>query len=132
MTTHELKTWPGPFNAVAGGKKTFEWRRNDRAYAQGDTLVLREWDPKRSAYTGRYVMVRVGYILRGPEFGVPEGWAVLSIIKPPSPPKPQKAPRAKAKRNPRVPAPTKTPRKKVSRPWVSLTSGGLPSLGKRR
>jgi hypothetical protein len=43
MTTHELKTWPGPFAAVLSGEKTHEVRKNDRGYAVGDRLLLREY-----------------------------------------------------------------------------------------
>lgn len=39
-TEHVLKTIEPYFSAVASGEKTFELRRNDRAYQKGDTLVL--------------------------------------------------------------------------------------------
>lgn len=45
MTTHELKTWPDPFAAIVSGRKRFEYRRDDRGYAIGDSLRLREWTP---------------------------------------------------------------------------------------
>lgn len=85
--THELKTWPHPFQAVLDGRKPFEWRRDDRGFGVGDTLVLSEWDPawrspvgegQRVGYTGRKVEVEVTYILRG-AFGVPEGYVVMGI-----------------------------------------------------
>lgn len=40
MTTHTLKTVEPYFSAVLAGEKTFEVRRNDRAYQRGDTLML--------------------------------------------------------------------------------------------
>lgn len=40
MTTHTLKTVEPYFSAVLNGDKTFEIRRNDRAYQRGDRLVL--------------------------------------------------------------------------------------------
>lgn len=134
VTVHELKTWPEPFKAAAGGRKTFEWRKDDRNYAEGDTLVLREWDHAKGIYTGREYTRRVGYVLRGPEFGVPEGWAVLSLVRPPKPPKRRrqtKTPRVQGRLSPRVPAPKPIPAK-TARQWVRLTSGGLPTLGKRK
>jgi len=41
MQTHELKCWPTYFDAVARGEKTFEVRKNDRFFQQGDTVVLK-------------------------------------------------------------------------------------------
>lgn len=88
MKTHELKIWPSQFEAVVAGTKTFEWRKNDRDYAVGDTLVLREWDPAIftpaggdwTGYTGRELKVVVTYKAEG-VFGIPEGYCVLSIAK---------------------------------------------------
>lgn len=59
---HRLKTLPEYFEAVAAGRKTFEVRRDDRRFAEGDTLLLEEWDG--SKYTGRTVRVSVSYVLR--------------------------------------------------------------------
>ena len=38
--THVLKVAPPYFEALNDGSKTFEVRRNDRAFQTGDTLVL--------------------------------------------------------------------------------------------
>ena len=43
---HELKTWPQYFCRVADGTKTFEVRKNDRGFQQGDTVILKEWSPE--------------------------------------------------------------------------------------
>lgn len=40
MSTHILKVAPEYWAAIADGTKTFEVRRNDRAYQKGDLLVL--------------------------------------------------------------------------------------------
>ena len=37
MTTHELKSWPGQFEAMWTGLKRAEFRRDDRGYRVGDT-----------------------------------------------------------------------------------------------
>lgn len=82
MTVHDLKTWPEFFEAITSGAKTFELRRDDRNYAVGDLLVLREWNQESGDYTGRTFGVGVTYVLRGPEavrFGLAPGFCVLGI-----------------------------------------------------
>lgn len=76
---HELKTWPRPYGAVVEGQKRFEYRLDDRGFECGDTILLREWDPDTGAYTGQYLMVRVTYIASGPDFGIRDGFVVMSI-----------------------------------------------------
>lgn len=77
---HELKIWPAYFEPVVNGDKTFELRRNDRNFREGDALILREFDPNESAYTGRHVKVRVTYLLHAaPEFGLLRGFIIMGI-----------------------------------------------------
>jgi hypothetical protein len=76
---HKLKTSLGVFTDVKRGRKTFEYRRDDRGFAVGDTLVLKEWG-KGCGYTGESVKAKVTYLLRGPAFGVPEGYVIMSIF----------------------------------------------------
>ncbi len=99
--THTLKTFPEYFEAVLSGAKPFEVRReDDKTFAVGDTLILREWDFNRlpesvrawygalsrdtldalsaDAYTGRECSVTVTYVLRG-FIGLEPGYAVLGI-----------------------------------------------------
>lgn len=93
--THELKTWPEPFAAVLAGTKRHEIRVDDRGYAVGDVLVLKEWDPTPTpqpvtawsivmvdrpiGYTGRVLTVRVTYLTPGGAWGLPAGLCVMSI-----------------------------------------------------
>lgn len=80
MKVHNLKTWPEPFAAIADGRKTFEFRDNDRGFEAGDVLVLAEWNPnKEDGYTGYQIAKFVSYILRGPAFGLPEGKVIMSL-----------------------------------------------------
>jgi len=44
MSEHILKVQPPYFEALFDGSKTFEVRRNDRAFQTGDTLILWEYD----------------------------------------------------------------------------------------
>lgn len=78
MGTHELKTWPEPFEAVWDGRKTYEIRNNDRGFVIGDTLVLREWHKDRG-YSGRVVKAKVSYATPGGEWGLPSGVVVMAL-----------------------------------------------------
>jgi hypothetical protein len=79
MATHELKTWPPYFEAVKQNRKTFEMRKDDRQFMEGDWLHLREWHPGDEQYTGRLLRVQVSYVMRGPSFGLADGWAILGL-----------------------------------------------------
>lgn len=76
--THELKTWPLYFQAIRSGEKRFEIRRDDRGFAVGDTLKLREWNPETNQYTGAINYVVVTYILRG-VFGLLDDFCIMSF-----------------------------------------------------
>jgi hypothetical protein len=69
-TTHHLKTHPGPFADVLAGLKQFEIRKNDRAFAVGDVLVLEEWDP---AEYEREFYLQTRHIKGSPR-EMPEAW----------------------------------------------------------
>ena len=75
---HKLKTWPNAYRAIIAGRKTHEYRRNDRAFCVEDLLRLQEYDP-RLFYTGREVSVRVTYITAPGDNDCPIGYCVMSI-----------------------------------------------------
>lgn len=75
---HELKTIPRYYEDVRSGKKNFEVRFNDRNFQIGDELTLREWDPEKQQYTGRWHVDEVIYILDDPQF-VKEGYVILGM-----------------------------------------------------
>ncbi len=79
MTLHELKCWPEPFAALHDRVKTYEIRRDDRGFAVGDQLRLREWNPDGGAYTGLEVFASVRYLSRGPDWGLPVGLVVMAV-----------------------------------------------------
>ena len=79
QTIHELKTWPEHFKAVYSGKKKVEVRKNDREFKQFDQLFLREWEPETERYTTKSIYVYVTHILEGGQFGIKEGYVVMSI-----------------------------------------------------
>ena len=73
---HELKILPEYFEAVTDGTKRFELRKDDRGFAVGDEIVLKEW--KGAEYTGRTVKKQISYILKNYTV-LAEGYAVLSL-----------------------------------------------------
>jgi hypothetical protein len=83
---HSLKCWPQYFAALLDGSKTFEIRKNDRNFAVGDVLVIRELCASDSEtvnpaiYTGRVCVFDVTYVMTSPAFVLP-GFAVLGIAK---------------------------------------------------
>jgi hypothetical protein len=88
---HDLKTWPQWFGDVAARRKEFEVRRDDRGIQPGDWLLLHEFDPTDAGvprvyepvgYTGRKLIRRVTYVLRGQDatdVGLREGFCVLGL-----------------------------------------------------
>lgn len=73
---HELKTVQPYFERAWEGEKPFEFRENDRDFQRGDTIVLKEYDPKTGFYSGRIVRGEITYVLR--EFdGLEPGYCVF-------------------------------------------------------
>jgi hypothetical protein len=83
---HELKTDPEVFQALIDGVKTYELRKDDRGFSVGDTLMLRETLNTGAqmaggaplGYSGRIADRVVTHILRGPIYGLADGWVILS------------------------------------------------------
>lgn len=101
MSVHELKVVPPYFDALVSGGKTFEVRKNDRAYQRGDVLKLREWHVAgRAGYhcdeegctefashahwagCHEYVERAVSFVYSGdPRFGgVEPGFVILGLV----------------------------------------------------
>ena len=91
QSIHELKTVNIYWDAVAAGTKTFEVRRNDRAFQTGDVIVL-----TRTTECGHYdtraqdrhkdgdfaksqISFRITYLLQGGQFGIDPGYCVLGL-----------------------------------------------------
>ena len=77
---HKLKTLRPYFIALIQGKKTFEVRKNDRNFKVGDILSLEEWDEKKQKFTGQFTRYKIGYILKGGQFGIDSDYVVMSLI----------------------------------------------------
>ena len=86
-TEHVLKVQPPYFAALADGSKTFEVRRNDRAFQAGDSLVLLDTTvcdcgKECSLFSQRGVVrKRISFVYSGdPRFGgVEPGYVVLAL-----------------------------------------------------
>ncbi|OGZ41411.1 MAG: hypothetical protein A3C80_02790 [Candidatus Ryanbacteria bacterium RIFCSPHIGHO2_02_FULL_45_43] len=62
MATIEKKIWPKYFRAVKEDKKKFEMRLADFKVKSGDTIILKEWNPKTKAYMGRELRKKVNAV----------------------------------------------------------------------
>jgi murein L,D-transpeptidase YafK len=78
---HKLKTHSEFFNAILRGDKEFEVRKDDRNFQRGDELFLEEYNDYTKSLTGRILHRRIKYILRGGQFGIKEGYCVMSLEK---------------------------------------------------
>ena len=86
--THELKTDPQVYDAVAFGGKSFELRLNDRNFKVGDTLLLRRTEYSGIEmnagmpleFSGKESVWEVTHILHGPIYGLNSGWVIMSIV----------------------------------------------------
>ena len=64
MRVIEKKIWPEFFRAVKSGKHRAGLRLADFRLRRGDTLLLREWNPRTRRYTGRVVRRKVRWLTR--------------------------------------------------------------------
>ena len=81
MQIHKVKILPNHFRAVKKKLKKSEIRKNDRNYKDGDVLFLQEFDDRKQfkSYTGSEVIVKVTHILHGGQYGIEEGYCVMSF-----------------------------------------------------
>ena len=73
---HELKIKTEYAIAVARGEKTFEIRKNDRNFKEGDTLVMREYE--NGEYLDIAILAEITYVLNDFE-GLQDGYVALGI-----------------------------------------------------
>lgn len=59
---HDVKSWVGLFEPILQNEKKHDLRVLDRDYNVGDTLLLREYDPETTEYTGRSCTRKITYI----------------------------------------------------------------------
>lgn len=79
--THFVKCDKEVFEATRQGLKPYEIRLNDRDYQIGDKLMLQEWDNVTGKYTGvNHETGTITSILKGGQYGIAEGYVVLSWV----------------------------------------------------
>ena len=83
---HELKTVGRYWEAVERGDKTFEVRKNDRAFQTGDILELVKLGedgyietPPGERWGKKIIRKRITYLLQGGQFGIDPVYCVLSL-----------------------------------------------------
>ena len=64
MAIIHKKVWPEYFEEILAGRKKFELRLADFEVSEGDTLILKEWNPESGAYTGRKTEVTATYVIK--------------------------------------------------------------------
>lgn len=73
---HDVKLGTTFFDDVKTGRKTFELRKNDRGYKEGDTIVMHEY--KDGTTTGRAIEKKIVYMLEG-FAGLEDGYCILGL-----------------------------------------------------
>lgn len=87
---HDLKTHPAMYHAVRSGSKSFDVRKDDRAFQCGDTVTLKYHDPAKEQPGGfmppmpydekrEPLNFTIGFVLRGGQYGVEPGYVVFSL-----------------------------------------------------
>lgn len=83
---HKLKTHPAMFCAIRDGRKTFEIRKDDRAFQTGDILILEYHNPDVLAClmppTGEDfspIRMRITFVLRGGQYGLEPHYVGLAL-----------------------------------------------------
>lgn len=71
---HQIRLAASYFDDVVSGKKTFELRKNDRGYKEGDFLEMMEFNDGKN--TGRTVRVLVTYLLEN-YTGLSDGYCIM-------------------------------------------------------
>lgn len=75
---HDVKLGTTFFDDVKTGRKTFELRKNDRGYKEGDIIVMHEY--KDGTTTGRTIEKKIVYMLE--DFtGLEDGYCILGLGK---------------------------------------------------
>ena len=73
---HDLKIHPKYYEAIVSRKKTFEIRKNDRDFTEGDEVKLIEYSDGHYTHAPP-IYARIGYVT---DYEQKDGFVVFSII----------------------------------------------------
>jgi hypothetical protein len=76
---HILKTWLEEFKDIKSGRKPFDFRKNDRDFQLGDTVISAEYNQHSKKFTGEKHEARITYLIKGGKFGIPEGYCIMAL-----------------------------------------------------
>ena len=80
MKIHELKTIEPYFSDICREQKTFEIRKDDRNFQEGDLLLLRKYNPETKEYSTRQILCEITYIIPAGTFeGLAPGYCAMGI-----------------------------------------------------
>lgn len=83
MKTHCIKTHVSLADDIHNGKKTAEFRYNDRSYFVGDQIEMSFVDDNGVVIEDQMkARVLITHAVYGPKFGIPDGYCMLSISDP--------------------------------------------------
>jgi hypothetical protein len=91
--THDIKSWPGTWEAAASCARKHEIRTADRPFKAGDDVILREFVPEVTehgvvrdengkicgTFTGRQILRKITYVTAPGSFGLPADICVFSM-----------------------------------------------------
>lgn len=77
---HFLKTINPHYHHIETNVKTFEVRKDDRGFMEGDVLFLAKYHKKDKTFYNQYLLIRVTHILRDKAF-CKKGKVIMSIKK---------------------------------------------------
>lgn len=75
---HELKSWHENFAGIWEGRQKHDVRKADRLFRPGDRVHLREYDPARGTYTGRWIEATITAWTEPGTWELPDHVCVLS------------------------------------------------------
>lgn len=92
MKTHTLKIDKEMYDRVRSGEKTFEIRKDDRHYQNGDAVVLDPNYQNTGCFPGAApppvlgepnrppITFKIGFVLRGGQYGLETGFVAFSLF----------------------------------------------------